>query len=96
MGQRIIFENDNGGVSVITPLIAGIPVEQIAAVSVPFGKPFKIVDETEIPADRQWRNDWAVDPATLTDGTGADYGEGSLNEVVGWKPDGTPITRAAK
>jgi len=71
MDQRIIYQNDAGGVAIITPCDCGLTIEQIAAKDVPTGKPFKIVDASEIPSDRQWRNEWTVDEAELTDGVGA-------------------------
>ena len=71
MDQRIIYQNDAGGVAIITPCDCGLTIEQIAAKDVPTGKPYKIVDASEIPTDRQWRNDWTVDEADLTDGVGA-------------------------
>lgn len=83
MTQRIIYSNDDGSVSVIVPAPdCGLTVEQIALKDVPFGKPFKIVDAADIPADRTQRNAWAVDEADLTDGVGADYGVGSENPFV--------------
>ena len=71
MNQRIIYQNESGGVAIITPCDCGLTIEQIAAKDVPTGKPFKIVDASEIPTDRQWRNEWTVDEADLTDGVGA-------------------------
>jgi hypothetical protein len=83
MHHRIIYTNDNGSVSVIVPSPdCGLTVEQIARKDVPFGKPFKIVDASEIPSDRTQRNAWAVDSADLTDGVGADYGVGSNKPFV--------------
>ena len=71
MEQRIIYQNDTGGVAVLTPADCGLTIEQIAAKDVPTGKPYKIVDASEIPTDRQWRDYWTVDEADLTDGVGA-------------------------
>jgi hypothetical protein len=71
MNQRIIYQNDTGGVAVVIPCDCGLTIEQIAAKDVPTGKPYKIVDVSEIPTDRQWRNEWTVDEADLTDGVGA-------------------------
>lgn len=71
MTQRIIYQNDNGGVSVITPAPnCGLTIEQIARKDVPTGKPYKIVDGSEVPSDRTFRNAWEVDVNTLTDGVG--------------------------
>ena len=71
MGQRIIYQNDTGGVAVLIPADCGLTIEQIAAKDVPTGKAYKILDVSEIPTDRQWRNEWTVDEADLTDGVGA-------------------------
>ena len=71
MNQRIIYQNDDGGVAIIIPCDCGLTIEQIAAKDVPTGKAYKIVDVSEIPTDRQWRNEWTVDEADLTDGVGA-------------------------
>lgn len=75
---RVIFQNDEGGVSIITPnpeVLEKYGIEAIARKDVPSGKPFKIVDASEIPTDRSNRNDWFVDPADLTDGVGAESNE---------------------
>lgn len=83
MSQRIIYSNDDGSVSVIVPAPdCGLTVEQIALKDVPFGRPFKIIDVADLPADRTHRNAWTVDEADLTDGVGADYGVGSENPFV--------------
>ena len=71
MDQRIIYRNETGGVAVVIPCDCGLTIQEIAAKDVPTGKPYKIVDASEIPTDRQWRNEWAVDEADLTDGVGA-------------------------
>jgi hypothetical protein len=59
MNQRIIYPNDEGGVSVIVPAPeCGLTIEEIAAKDVPAGKPYKIVDVADIPSDRTFRNAW--------------------------------------
>lgn len=59
MNSRIIYPNDEGGVSIIVPASeCGLTVEQIAAKDVPQGKPYKIVDVSDIPADRTFRGAW--------------------------------------
>ena len=69
--KRIIYQNDTGGVAVLIPADCGLTIEQIAAKDVPTGKAYKIVDVADIPTDREWRNEWTVDEADLTDGVGA-------------------------
>ena len=72
MNSRIIYPTDEGGVAVIVPAPeCGLTIEEIAAKDVPAGKPYKIVDVSEIPTDRSQRNAWTVDKAELTDGVGA-------------------------
>jgi hypothetical protein len=59
MNQRIIYPTDDGGVAVIVPAPeSGLTIQEIAAKDVPAGKPFKIVDVSDIPTDRTFRNAW--------------------------------------
>ena len=60
MNQRIIYENDEGGVSIIIPADCGLTIEEIAAKDVPAGKSYQIVDVSEIPTDRLFRNAWSL------------------------------------
>ena len=72
MSQRIIYQTDDGGVDVIVPAHdCGLTIEQVAAKDVPTGKPYKIVDVSEIPTDRSKREAWTVSADDLTDGVGA-------------------------
>ena len=71
MNKRIIYQNEDGTVSILIPADCGLTVEQIAAKDVPTGSPYKIVDAADIPTDRTERNQWVVDVADLTDGVGA-------------------------
>ena len=71
MDQRIIYQNDEGGVAVLIPADCGLTIEQIAAKDVPTGKAYKIVDVSDVTTDREWRAEWTVDEADLTDGVGA-------------------------
>ena len=61
MNQRIIYPNDDGGVSIIIPApeyLANHTIEELATKDVPEGKPYKIVDVTDIPTDRTFRDAW--------------------------------------
>lgn len=61
MTKRIIYPNDDGGVSILIPTpeyLSEHTIEELAAKDVPAGKPYKIVDTTEIPADRTFRDAW--------------------------------------
>ena len=59
MTQRIIYPNNEGGVSIIIPAPeCELTIEEIAAKDVPEGKPYKIVDVSDIPSDRTFRDAW--------------------------------------
>lgn len=76
MSQVIIYKQDNGVVAIIRPTEEALNlygIEAIALKDVPAGKPYKIMDASEIPSDRSQRNAWTVDDAELTDGVGAEY-----------------------
>lgn len=57
--KRIIYPTEEGGVAVIVPAPeCGLTIEEIAAKDVPAGLPYKIVDVSDIPSDRTFRNAW--------------------------------------
>lgn len=78
MPQVIIHQSDEGGVVLVVPTPDALErygIQAIALKDVPSGKPFKIIDAADVPSDRTFRNAWEVDPATLTDGVGAESNE---------------------
>lgn len=69
--KRIIYKNDDNSISILTPAPkCPLTVEEIAAKDVPTGSKYKIVDVSEIPTDRTFRNAWEIDESELTDGVG--------------------------
>ena len=59
VAKRIIFPNDEGGVSILIPSPnCELTIEEIAAKDVPAGKSFKIIDIADVPTDRTFRNAW--------------------------------------
>jgi len=59
MNKRIIYPNDEGRVIILTPSPGWIgTLEELAIKDVPAVKPYKIVDGSEIPSDRTFRNAW--------------------------------------
>ena len=61
MTKRIIYPNDNGGVAIVIPTeeyLAEHTIEELIAKDVPLGKPYKIIDAADIPADWTFRNAW--------------------------------------
>ena len=55
--KRILFPNDEGGISIV------VPMESVEAAmkDIPSGKPYLIVDAADIPTDREFRNAWTAD-----------------------------------
>tara|TARA_B100000508_G_C11333026_1_gene215277 strand:+ start:183 stop:419 length:237 start_codon:yes stop_codon:yes gene_type:complete len=76
---RILFKQDNGIVAIIIPAPSSInpgtgktfTAEEVAQKDVPTGKKYKIVEDSDIPSDRSFRDAWTVDESDLTDGVGA-------------------------
>ena len=68
MNERIIYKTYSG-VAVIVPT-GELSVTETAKKDVPTGLPFKIVDVSEIPESREFRDAWDIDEAELTDGVG--------------------------
>ena len=71
--KRIIYKNPDNSVSIIVPsddALKIMSIEDIAKKDVPTGYKYKIVDVSEIPSDREFRNAWSIDEAELTDGVG--------------------------
>jgi hypothetical protein len=84
MNQRIIYTNDDGGVVILIPTpecLTERTIEEIAAKDVPAGKQYKIIDSTDIPTDRTFRNAWEA-VIDEPDGVGADSNEFPAMEEV--------------
>jgi len=75
--KLIMYPNDNGGVVILTPApecLQTRTIEEIAAKDVPAGKPYKIINPEDLPADRTFRNAWEAQIDT-PDGVGAESNE---------------------
>jgi len=60
--KRIIYKKDDGGVGILIPAEkCNLTIDQIAAKDVPSGKPFTIVNLSEIPTDRTYRDAWTYE-----------------------------------
>ena len=76
--MRIIFRDDDGTAVIGVPCTHEInpatgknfTVEECAVNTVPKGKKYKIVPDSDIPTDMSFRDAWTVDESDLTDGTG--------------------------
>jgi len=76
MTQVIIYNQDNGIPAVVTPTpecLETHTILEIAVKDVPAGKPFAIVDASELPTEPQ--ETWVIDDADLTDGIGGESNE---------------------
>ena len=61
--KRIVYMQDDGTVAIMIPTDnCGLTVEEIQAKDVPDGKTSYIIDETEVPTDRSFRNAWTYTP----------------------------------
>jgi hypothetical protein len=56
---RIIYPNENGGISLIVP-VEGFTVEQVLK-DVPLGSPFIILDPSDVPSDFTFFDAWEAD-----------------------------------
>lgn len=57
--MKIIYQNQEGGVSVIHPT-GELSIEEVAAKDVPHGVLYDIVEDDAIPSDRTFRNAWIL------------------------------------
>jgi hypothetical protein len=57
--MKIIYTNNEGGVSVIHPT-GELSIEEVAAKDVPDGIPYEIVEDDAIPSDRTFRGAWVL------------------------------------
>ena len=46
-------------------------LKQIAESLVPLGLPYKLIEQSDLPADRKYRNIWEIENHLLMDGYGA-------------------------
>jgi len=59
--KRIIYKNPDNTVSIIVPTqeyLETHTIEELALKDVPANTPYKIVDISQIPSDRTFRNAW--------------------------------------
>ena len=77
MTQCIIYKQDNGVPAVVIPAPECLETQSIMAIAikdVPAGKPFKIIDVSDLPLDIP-QEAWVVNEADLTDGVGGESNE---------------------
>ena len=69
MNKRIIYPNETG-IAVITPT-GDLSGEETALKDVHSGVKYKIIDVSDLPPDRDFRNAWEYDFTNSFDGVGA-------------------------
>lgn len=77
--SKIVYKQDDGVVAIVIPNLQEInpatgslfTVDEIAKKDVPTGKKYKIIDDSDVPTDRSFRDAWTVDESNLTDGVGS-------------------------
>ena len=67
--KKIIYPNETG-IAVITPT-GELSLEETALKDVPSGVKYKIIDASDLPQERDFRNAWEYDFTTDFDGVGA-------------------------
>lgn len=55
--KRIIYDNGEGGVSIIVPSPSCPSLDKLAE-SVPAGRSYQVIDMGQVPTDRTFRNAW--------------------------------------
>ena len=59
--MRIIYKTEEGGVAVIVPApeyLQDHTIEELASKDVPEGAEFEIVEDSDVPSDRTFREAW--------------------------------------
>ena len=72
--KRIIFKNTDNSIGVIIPsqeVMSKYTLVQIANKDVPAGLPYKIVNTSDVPSDRTFRDAWEWDDTVEPDGVGS-------------------------
>ena len=77
INKRVVYQTDEGGINIIVPApecLLERTIEEIAAKDVPAGKPYKIIDVSDVPTDRTFRSAWEIQ-IDNPDGYGAESNE---------------------
>lgn len=59
--MKILYPQDTGQIAIIIPVANNMTIEQIAAKDVPFGKPYLIVKDSDLPTDWETSAAWEAD-----------------------------------
>lgn len=67
--KKIAYQDVDGNLNIITPVLVDTLIEDVARRDVPEGIPYKILEDSDLPTDRTFRNAWELD-FTNPDGYG--------------------------
>lgn len=77
--MKIIFKNEDNSIGIITPTSEALSfatIKDIAEKDVPHNLPYWLVEDSDIPTDRTFRNAWEIDEAMgEPDGFGGESNE---------------------
>lgn len=59
--KKIAYQDVDGNLNIITPVLVDILIEDVARRDVPEGIPYKILEDSDLPTDRTFRNAWELD-----------------------------------
>ena len=71
--MKIVFLDHDDNVCILHPTPeaeASMSMIELGKKDVPKGLPFKVVNNSDIPTDRTFREAWTIDKKYLTDGVG--------------------------
>ena len=72
--QKIVFRNPDNTIGIITPTQEALDkygINAVALKDVPHGLEYKIINTSDLPESRIFRDAWEWDTTTVPDGVGA-------------------------
>jgi hypothetical protein len=67
MAKVIIYQNSEGGASIVRQINADKSIEDIAKKAVPDGTAYEIVEDSQVPTDRTFRTAWVKGSGVVTE-----------------------------
>jgi len=78
MNQYVIYKQESGNLALLIPsprCLKERTIYEIAVKDVPQGKPFAIVNASDLPTELEHQEAWLIDDNNLTDGVGGESNE---------------------
>ena len=80
--EKIIFENNDGSVGIIHPIVLEHGIDALAKKDVPSGLPYWIVDESSLPQTKEYRDAWCIDHDAMGEPHGHGHEANTFEEVL--------------